>query len=451
MTGGGRWFGWAALTYAMIIAAVAFGLGRMYNGAYDRLDEALGQRLLAVAGSLAEMTDGRAVLSHTLGDSTSDYYLETLLEKYETVARHENLAEITLTNPLDRVVILSTSGSMAKSEPNDYWDLDPVAVESAMLGQAAATRLYDLGGAEGLKQKSAYAPITNYVTDGGYVVAIVTVSGSPDFFEALDDLKLGAYLTGALVLVVLVLMGVFLFQINLALARYRASILRQENLAAMGRMTAGIAHEIRNPLSIIRGAGQHLQRLLQEQGIEDEVADFIPGEVDRLDHILTGYLAFGTDGDAVTEVFDLDVALRRSLDLVRDELAVTGVRLQVPASLPAAPVSGDPRRLQQVFLNLLINARDAMSAGGTIDIRLTVDQGRILVVLTDEGLGLGGADPARIFTPFWTSKEKGSGLGLAMSRKIMEDMSGGLTLRDRTDRVGAVAEVWAPLVRTEDS
>jgi signal transduction histidine kinase len=446
MTGGRRWFGWAALAYVMIIVAVTFGLGRMYNGAHARLDEALGQRLLAVAHTVAEMTDGQALLSHSLGDTTSDYYLETLHEKFAAVARQENLAEITLTNPLDQVVILSTSASLAAGQPNDYWQLDPAAVESAQLGKAAATRLYDLGGTEGLKQKSAYAPIMNYVTDGGYVVAIVTVSGSPDFFEALDDLKMAAWLTGGLVLLVLVLMGVFLSQINLAIGRYRASIQRQENLAAMGRMTAGIAHEIRNPLGIIRGAGEHLQRVLAEQGIADEVADYIPEEVDRLDQILTGYLAFGTDKDAVVEEFDLALGVRRTSHLVRDEFAAAGVQLEIQETMPPALVLGDPRRLQQVVLNLLINARDAMPEGGVVTVSVALKAGQVQVVVTDDGPGLGTADVGKLFEPFWTSKEKGSGLGLAMSRKIMEDMGGRLTLRDRSDRSGAVAELWAPLV-----
>ncbi len=445
MTGGRRWIGWAALAYAVIIAAVSLGLMRLYSGAHERLDEALGQRLLAVAGSLAEMTDGQALLSHSLGDTTSNAYLRDLAEKYAALARAENLSEITLTNPLDQIVILSTSASLEPDSPNDYWDLDPVAVESAVLGKAAATRLYELGGRRGMKQKSAHAPIMNYVADGGYVVAIVTVSGSPDFFEALDDLKLGAYLTGVLVLVVLILMGVFLYQINLALARYRASILRQENLAAMGRMTAGIAYEIRNPLGIIRGAGQHLQRVLAEHDITDEVADFIPEEVDRLDHILTGYLAFGADKDASHEEFDLAAALRRSLQLVGDELKESGVTWRLPDRLPAAPVTGDPRRVQQVLLNLLLNARDAMPDGGCLDLGVTVAAGRVRVALADEGCGLGAVDQDKLFEPFWTSKEKGSGLGLAMSHRIMEDMGGGLSLRERTDRTGAVAELWAPL------
>ena len=121
-------------------------------------------------------------------------------------------------------------------------------------------------------------------------------------------------------LAVLGLVATILVNLEASVRRYRASLLRQESLAAMGRMTAGIAHEIRNPLGIIRGAGQHLQRVLDEAGISDEVADFIPEEVDRLDRILTGYLAFGRDAETAPEVFAFDAVLRRSVQLVAREL-----------------------------------------------------------------------------------------------------------------------------------
>jgi len=96
--------------------------------------------------------------------------------------------------------------------------------------------------------------------------------------------------TLAAVLIFLTLVGFFLWQVGRSLERYRASLLRQENFAAMGRMTAGIAHEIRNPLGIIKGAGEHLQRKLTAAGVEDEVAGYISDEVDRLDRILILYV-----------------------------------------------------------------------------------------------------------------------------------------------------------------
>ena len=144
-------------------------------------------------------------------------------------------------------------------------------MDLACQGYAQATRLYRL---QDTFQKSAHAPVLldDPILGEPLVVAIVTVSGSPDFFDALTLLRRGAFATGAAVLVVLVLMGAVLYRLNLAVERYRARVMHQENLAAMGRMTAGIAHEIRNPLGIIRGAGQHLQRVLQDANIDEPVA-----------------------------------------------------------------------------------------------------------------------------------------------------------------------------------
>jgi signal transduction histidine kinase len=450
MTGGRRWFLWAALAYTAIIAAVAWGLFNLYDGSRSILDEALGQRLLGVANSLAETCDGQLVFYATIGDSTAGYYLETLAEQWERIRFRENLAEITLTgitlaDGLDESVIFSTSPSLVAGGRNDFWELDPAAVAQAALGEPAATQLYRLAGSVGTMQKSAHAPVFNYFEDSRDVVAIVTVSGNPDFFAALDALRTGAYLTAAAVLVILSLMGMFLFQINRSLERYRASIMRQENLAAMGRMTAGIAHEIRNPLGIIRGAGEHLQRVLETAGIRDEVAAFIPEEVDRLDQILSGYLAFGSDREAPAEVFDLGRAVRRSIGLVAADLEAAGVRVVMEDSPPPAPVRGDPWRIQQVLLNLLINARDAMPAGGTVEVSLLTAGSAVVLAVSDTGCGLGHVPPGRLFEPFWTNKEKGSGLGLAMSRRIIEDMGGTITLADRPAPGGARAAVMLPL------
>jgi len=454
MKGGLRWFLWAALAYAVIIAAVSFGLFNLYTGSRTILDEALGQRLLGVAGSLAELSDGEQIFYATIGDTAAAYYLETLAEQCERIRLQENLAEITFTtislaDRLEEKVLFSTSASLEAGGLNDFWELDKEAVLQAALGTPAATRLYRLGGAGGSMQKSAHAPIFYYFEDARDVVAIVTVSGNPDFFSALGLLRGGAFLTAAIVLVILAVMGIFLYQINRSLTRYRASIMRQENLATMGRITAGIAHEIRNPLGIIRSAGEHLQQVLDSAGIEDEVADFIPEEVDRLDHILTGYLAFGKDKEAVREIFDLGWSLRRSVELVAAELKEAEIVVEIEVDLPTAPVRGDPRRLQQVLLNLLINARDAMPGGGRIGIVLTTANRLATLTVTDTGTGLGSVDRGRLFEPFWTSKEKGSGLGLAMSRRIVEDMGGSINLEDRPGTAGARAEVVLPLAKQE--
>lgn len=444
MTRRRHWFAWAFLAYAVIIAVVSFALVNLYAASRDRLDQAMGERLLAVAVSLATTTDGKLIPVQG-GGNPSPAYLDILEADFFSLSQDQELAEISLMYP-DGTVLLSTDPSLEKGLPNDFWELSRGAVDSAIDGIASSTPLYFH---QNNYQKSAHAPVRVFDPEFGddFVVAVVTVSGNARFFDSLAQLKKGAILTGAMVLIILISMGVFLYRINMSFERYQESIRRQENLAAMGRMTAGIAHEIRNPLGIIRGAGQHLQRILKQADIDDPVADFIPEEVDRLNHILTGYLSFGSQKESPAEAFDLSMCLRRSQGMIQEELQQTAVEILLPEVMNSVMVMGDPLRLQQVILNLLINARDAMPDGGKIQVDIAPDGGTVTITIADSGSGLGGVDSARLFEPFWTNKEKGSGLGLAMSRRIIEDMSGSLELRDRHDQKGALAEIILPVHR----
>jgi len=426
-----RWVIGAFAAYLGILAVVTAGLVLLYRGARERLDEALGQRLLAVASTAVYLVDGDELVAWAV-DPEPDADLLWLTTRLEQIRSENDLAEITLCDPLGTVVI-SASGRLDWGDPNVFWDTDRAAVQLAQEGFAATTRLYRAGP---LYQKSAHVPVRDSF---GEQVGVLTVEGSADFFDALAALRQGAVATVAAVVVVLALLGAVLLRIQRALERARASLLRQENLAVMGRLTAGIAHEIRNPLGIIRGAGQHLQRVLRDHGIADEVVDFIPEEVDRLDRILAGYLAFGTDRTGAREHVDLTALVRRTVRFASDDLAASGVEVEILEPLPAAAVAGDPRRLQQVVLNLLLNARDAMPAGGTVHVALRAAAPGWQLTVIDAGDGLPPDAGERIFEPFWTSKPQGSGLGLAVSRRIAREHGGDLTLADRTDGRGCVA------------
>jgi len=450
----------AVLACAVLVAAVTIGLVSLYRAAEHRLDEALGQRLLSAAVTLAATTDPDSVeiLTYAAGPADdseprdaplASAWADSLERRWTGIARRCELAEITLTT-LEGTVLATTASFLLRGERSDYWALDADAVDSvraAAQGIAVPTRKVGP-----VHQAAAHAPVIrdDPVVGAPYVQAVVTVRGSPDFYDALDTLKRGAVATIAAVLVVLALAGTVLYRLEVAVRRYRASLAHQENLAAMGRMTAGIAHEIRNPLGIIRGAGQHLQSVLADAGIADDFAQYIPEEVDRLDRILTGYLAFGRDVPTADEVFDPDVIVRRSVTLVADELSRSGVAVARGGGGATAQVRGDPRRLQQVMLNLLLNARDAMPQGGTVSVDVERAGDAVRVTVRDEGSGL-SAPPEQCFAPFWTSKEKGGGLGLSVSRRIVEAMGGTLTLADRVDRPGVVAELRLPLHTAADA
>jgi len=431
-----RWFAWGAVTYLLIMVAVSIGLSSLYRSSRDRLDTALGERLTAVAITATYLADGDSVAVWSL-DPTPTLGFRWLASRLQQIRLENDLASITLCDP-DQQVLISTSEHLARGEYNVFSQLNRQALALARGGFPAASPLYRTGE---IYQKSAHAPV--FAADGT-IAGILTVEGNAEFFDSLATLRTGAVATLVTVLLFLSVLGLVLLQLNRARERYRASAHRQENLAAMGRMTAGIAHEIRNPLGIIRGAGQHLQRRLGEAGIEDDVCRFIPEEVDRLDQILSGYLAFGTDSPVPDEPCDLARIVRRCVQLLSDELAAARVEVEVAEPLPDAEIMGDPRRLQQVLINLLLNARDAMPAGGRIELALTVTAHQFTLTVADNGSGLTGQDPDKLFEPFATTKEKGSGLGLALSRNIVEDHGGTLRLRECPGRRGAEARIELP-------
>jgi signal transduction histidine kinase len=312
-------------------------------------------------------------------------------------------------------------------------------VAVARQGFPSASRLYRSGRDY---QKSAHAPVLNA---RGEIVGVLSVEADADFFDALGSLRRGAVITGVSVLVFLLVMAFLLGHLLRSVMQYRTSILRQQNLAAMGRMTAGIAHEIRNPLGIIRGAGELQANRLKEAGIDMPTSDFIQEEVDRLDRILSRYLAFGKGGGVELESLELDSLIRRVVRNLKAELAGTGVTVRIEADAKLPKIQGDSPGLQQVLLNLLFNARDEMPEGGEILIELKGRARNLQLLIHDQGRGLRGQQSEVLFEPFHTGKEKGSGLGLAVVRQVIEDHGGNVKLEDRRDGHGAVATITLPI------
>lgn len=433
-----RWVRAGVAIYVAILVVVVAALVLLYQGARDRLDESLGQRLAAIAVTATELVDAQQALDWSLDPEEPIEYL-WLVTRLEEIQRANALAEVSLCDA-QGFVLVSASQRLERGELNTFWELDRTAVDLALSGFPASSRLYQSGA---LYQKSAHAPVLD---ENGEVVAVITAEAAVDFFDTLATLREGAAWTGGIVISFLVLSGLALIRLQRAQTRYRARLAEQENLAAMGRMTAGIAHEIRNPLGVIRGTGQHLQNRLRNAGIDDPVADFIPEEIDRLDRILSSYLALGSDAGVEPERLDLADVVQRTVKLMAADLEQFGVT--VALELDELCVLADRHRLQQVLMNLLLNARDAMPDGGTATIRGAVRAGHAILTITDEGQGIDG-DPESLFTAFETTKEKGSGLGLAVSRQIVEAHGGTLAIESRTDRAGAVVTLILPAAGSE--
>jgi signal transduction histidine kinase len=209
-------------------------------------------------------------------------------------------------------------------------------------------------------------------------------------------------------------------------------------------MAAGIAHEIRNPLGIIRATAERLERRYAA-GAGDPHFRSIPEEVDRLSAILAGYLAFAADRPSELQSLDLVPLVQQAAATDAAALAEHRVRLETQVEVAAAPVRGDPARLRQVLLNLVLNAEQAMPAGGTVTVRLQADPrgGGFELRVADTGMGIPRTQLLNVWKPFFTSKPNGSGLGLAIARRIVEEHGGTIGI-DSAEGRGTVITIRLP-------
>jgi signal transduction histidine kinase len=318
----------------------------------------------------------------------------------------------------DGVTLLSLQADLYRpGELYPNWNMDYPAIIEALEGSPAATDLYRAP--DGTCLKAGYAPLPLHARGAR---AVVAVEASADLLGALERLRTVLVAATGISIAGVALFTWFVLKATSSLIRARESLMRSETLTSMGRMAAGIAHEIRNPLLIIRGAAENLKRQIPERA--GDLDTFIIEEVDRLNGILTDYLLFARDEQTRRDAVDLVTTLKRSVRLVADSLRRGGIELIERYGLEEAPFIGEEKKLQQTFLNILLNAEQAMSGGGTLTVSIERRDDRYRIAFADTGTGIPAREIEKVFEPFYTTKPAGSGLGLAVVRRIVEDHGG---------------------------
>jgi two-component system sensor histidine kinase HydH len=205
---------------------------------------------------------------------------------------------------------------------------------------------------------------------------------------------------------------------------------RSEKLAAIGKLAAGVAHEIRNPLSSIRGFAQYLKNALKDKPREKEYAETIVSEVDRINRVVTDLLTFARPMEADLAPTDVTELVERTVRLVQADAHSRDIGIQKSLSdLSIIPL--DANQMTQALLNLLLNSLQAVSTGGKIEVGAELDPSvsRLNIWVEDDGPGISADQREKIFDPFFTTREKGTGLGLAIVHKIVENHSGEISLQ----------------------
>ena len=203
--------------------------------------------------------------------------------------------------------------------------------------------------------------------------------------------------------------------------KLEADLRREDRLRVMGRVVAGIAHEIRNPLNSIRLTLEVLKRRLRKHNIGDEEVARVTSETERLDKLLNSILVFGADEPGRLCCQPILPVLERTMALVKPQVEERGIAAEITAS-PEIQAAVDGDHLQQAMMNLLLNAIDAAGQGGHIAVSVQQNDGHIDIDVRDSGPGLNDAQQERLFEAFYTTKIAGTGMGLAVTRTLLEKM-----------------------------
>jgi signal transduction histidine kinase len=250
-------------------------------------------------------------------------------------------------------------------------------------------------------------------------------------------------------LVLLVMLGAWLAVVvylemiaplRVKLVESQTIIERQEKLASLGVLAAGLAHEIRNPLTAIKARLFTQQKALTPESREFKDAVVIGGEINRLESIVKSVLQFARPSEPSLATVRIRQLLADVRDLMAPQLEENAIQLESGAT-PDIRIRGDAAQLRQVLINLVQNAAESIGRSGTVSLRARLTDGRlkgrpqpvVILEVSDTGKGIPAAVEKRLFDPFFTTKEGGTGLGLAISARIVEKHGGALEFQTQVN------------------
>jgi len=220
---------------------------------------------------------------------------------------------------------------------------------------------------------------------------------------------------------------------------------RADRLTALGELSAGMAHEIRNPLGSIKGAVEILKDDYSSDDAKYEFIQILLKETDRLNNIVQEFLGFARPKQPSFQQADLNEALDSVLTLTAQEARKAGIRLEKRLDPGIGKRSLDAGLLKQAFLNLVLNAIQAMPQGGVLTVESSLRDGAIEVKIKDTGSGISEESRKKLFSPFFTTKKNGTGLGLAITYRIVENHRGRIDVASEPGK-GATFTVTIPAV-----
>lgn len=241
---------------------------------------------------------------------------------------------------------------------------------------------------------------------------------------------------------------VLIFRDMMEIRAMEEQLERSRRLAALGRMAVGIAHEIRNPLSTLRGMAQYFAGRAKDNPADQEYADLMISEIDRLNRTISSLLQFAKPREPLFELIDITALLKKSARLLAEDANSQQIKIELDLSDEPVTLEADADLLLQVLINLIKNSLEAMAADGLIKLKTLRDRDEVRIVVQDNGTGMTPENIAHMFDPFYTTRKSGTGLGLAVVHQIVEQHDGRLEVKSSPGS-GTTVEVILPRSRRQ--
>ncbi len=239
---------------------------------------------------------------------------------------------------------------------------------------------------------------------------------------------------------------VILFRDLTEVQNLKREVERSQRLASLGRLAAGIAHEIRNPLSSIKGFATYFKERYKEIPEDQKTAEIMVQEVERLNRVIGQLLEFARPMTIQRKRTSLQTLIQHSLKMIEGEAHAKGINVTTKLSPEIGEISIDPDRMSQVLLNLYLNSIEAMEHEGSLSVELSWDdtRQRAKITVSDTGIGINKEDLVHIFDPYFTTKQSGTGLGLAIVHAIIESHKGEVKVESETGK-GSTVTIFLPI------
>lgn len=287
-----------------------------------------------------------------------------------------------------------------------------------------------------LRLEKPLSPVTGPVL--GVVEIVQDLSND---YKSIFRFQVMTLITGSGVMLILFLIMIIVVKRGESIIQKRAQerlklkeqLSRAKHLSTLGEMVAGVSHEIRNPLGIISSSAELLKKKMPPEDASSKIPDIIIEESDRLNHIITDFLNFAKPKAPNLFACRVEDVIAKNIRLLYSQVKDENYAIRTHSNGQTPVIRADADMLYQAFLNILINAMQAMPDGGGIDITIKPGDKSVWIAFEDEGCGISEKAMEKIWDPFFTTKEKGTGLGLGIVKNIIEAHDGHIRIDNRPE------------------